>query len=61
MMQNFVKREPERFARLSLRFPTDINSCYWMNVLYGLRVNSRDAKPAKQLAEIVKFTVDSLQ
>jgi len=32
-----------------------------MNVLYGLRVNSRDAKPAKQLAEIVKFTVDSLQ
>jgi len=32
-----------------------------MNVLYGLRVNSRDAKPSKQLAEIVKFTVDSLQ
>ena len=37
MMQNFVKREPERFARLSLRFPTDINSCYWMNALYGLK------------------------
>lgn len=37
MMQNFVKREPERFARLALRFPPDIDSCYWMNVLYGLR------------------------
>lgn len=37
MMENFVKREPERFARLALRFPPDIDSCYWMNVLYGLR------------------------
>ncbi|MFZ1221134.1 MAG: hypothetical protein WAO00_17710 [Chthoniobacterales bacterium] len=37
MMQNFVKREPERFARLALRFPPDIDSCYWMNVLYGLK------------------------
>ncbi len=37
MMQNFVKREPERFARLALRFPPDIASCYWMNVLYGLK------------------------
>src|SRR5690606_16591565 len=37
MMQDFVTREPERFAMLALRFPLDINSCYWMNVLYGLR------------------------
>lgn len=33
MMQDFVKREPERFARLALRFPPDIDACYWMNVL----------------------------
>jgi hypothetical protein len=37
MMQNFVKNDPERFGRLALRFPSDINSCYWMNVLYGLK------------------------
>lgn len=40
MMQNFVKREPERFARLALRFPPDINPCYWMNILYGLMDSS---------------------
>jgi hypothetical protein len=37
LMQDFVKGEPERFARLALRFPPDIASCYWMNVLYALR------------------------
>lgn len=37
MLQVFVKRDPERFARLALRFPPDIASCYWMNVLYGLK------------------------
>jgi hypothetical protein len=37
MMQNFVKREPERFAKLTLRFPEDLDSSYLMNVLYGLK------------------------
>ncbi|MGC3988750.1 MAG: hypothetical protein QM796_03490 [Chthoniobacteraceae bacterium] len=37
MVQNFVKKEPERFAKLSLQFPRDTASCYWMNVLYGLK------------------------
>lgn len=32
-----------------------------MNTLYGLRVNSRDGKSAKHLAELVKFTLASLQ
>ncbi len=41
----------------SVEFAADL----LMNTLYGLRVNSRDAKPVKQLAEIVKFTVDSLK
>jgi hypothetical protein len=39
MMQTFVKKEPERFAKLALRFPPDIHACYWMNVLYGLMEN----------------------
>jgi hypothetical protein len=37
MMQKFVKREPERFAKLTLRFPPDLDSSYLMNVLYGLK------------------------
>jgi len=41
----------------SVEFAADL----LLNTLYGLRVNSRDAKPAKQLAEIVKFTIDSLK
>lgn len=36
MMQGFVRKDPERFARLALRFPSGIASCYWMNVLHGL-------------------------
>jgi hypothetical protein len=37
MMQKFVEREPERFAKLALRFPPDTDSSYFMNVLYGLK------------------------
>jgi hypothetical protein len=37
MMLTFVKSEPERFAKLSLRFPADVYSGYLMNVLYGLK------------------------
>ena len=32
-----------------------------LNTLYGLRVNSRDGKNAKQLTELVQFTLSSLQ
>jgi hypothetical protein len=37
MMQKFVEREPERFAKLTLRFPPGTDSSYLMNVLYGLK------------------------
>ena len=37
MMQTFVQRQPERFAKLALRFPADIQPAYLMNVLYGLK------------------------
>ena len=32
-----------------------------MNALYGIRVNSRDGKNAKQLKELAKFTIASLK
>ena len=32
-----------------------------MNTLHGVRVNARDGKNAKQLGDLIKFTVDSLQ
>ncbi|HRI15740.1 MAG TPA: hypothetical protein PLX89_22310 [Verrucomicrobiota bacterium] len=37
MLQQFVKEQPERFARLSLRFPEDTDPSYFTNVLYGLK------------------------
>jgi hypothetical protein len=37
LLQNFVKKEPERFARLAVQFPKGTNPSYFMNVLYGLK------------------------
>ena len=37
MLQKFVKKEPERFARLSLRFPPDTNPVYMEHILMGLK------------------------
>ncbi len=37
LLRGFVEREPERFARLALRFPQGTPPCYLMNVLYGLK------------------------
>jgi len=55
MMQNFVKREPERFARVALRFPPDVDPSYWMNVLYGLR----DAPiPSALLIQVIRRVFD---
>ena len=54
-------KDAEKAGKLKKGVSADFAVEALMNVLYGLRVNSRDAKPAKQLAEIVKFTVDSLQ
>ncbi len=37
VLREHVKKEPERFARLALRFPEESNASYLMNVLYGLK------------------------
>ncbi len=36
-LQTYVEQEPERFARLALRFPEDTNYAYYDHVLYGLK------------------------
>ena len=36
MLHDFVKEQPERFARLALRFPDDSEPSYLMNVICGL-------------------------
>jgi TetR/AcrR family transcriptional regulator, transcriptional repressor for nem operon len=58
-----VKRlkDAEKDGKLKSGVSADFAADQLMNTLYGLRVNSRDARPVKQLAEIVKFTVDSLK
>jgi hypothetical protein len=37
MLQQFVKENPDRFARLALKFPESAEPSYFMNVLYGLK------------------------
>lgn len=37
VLRNRVKEEPERFARLALKFPEECNTSYFLNVLYGLK------------------------
>lgn len=37
MLQKFVKEQPDRFARLALRFPDDSEPSYFSNVLRGLK------------------------
>ena len=37
MLQDFVKQEPERFAHLSLRFPSGTHPCYMEHTLNGLK------------------------
>ncbi len=58
-----VKRlkDAEKDGKLKSGASVEFAADLLLNTLYGLRVNSRDAKPVKQLAEIVKFTVDSLK
>ncbi|MES3006888.1 MAG: TetR/AcrR family transcriptional regulator [Pseudomonadota bacterium] len=61
--KSLVKRlkDAEKDGKLKSGVSADLAADLLLNTLSGLRVNSRDAKPAKQLAEIVKFTVDSLK
>ncbi|MEO6993522.1 MAG: hypothetical protein ABI273_07825 [Lacunisphaera sp.] len=46
MMQEFVKKEPQRFADVALRFPTDTAQAYWVAVLNGIKGTSV-AEPTK--------------
>ena len=43
-LENRVKQEPERFARLSLRFPPGTHACYMEHVLRGLKATGGAAK-----------------
>lgn len=51
LLQKFVKEEPERFARLALRFPEDAHPSFFMNVLYGLK---ESVLPAERKLEVVR-------
>lgn len=58
-----VKRlkEAESSGKLKSGVSVDLAAEQLLNTLYGLRVNSRDGRPVKQLAEIVNLTLSSLQ
>ena len=43
-LQECVKEEPERFARVSFRFPTDTNPVYLENLLSGLKETAVDTE-----------------
>jgi hypothetical protein len=53
MLQKFVKEQPERFARLALRFPDGTEPSYFMNVLYGLKEATVSAEIKLQVARRV--------
>ena len=44
MLQECVKEEPERFTRLSFRFPSDTNPVYLEHVLSGLKETAVDTE-----------------
>lgn len=54
-------KDAEKAGKLKKGVSADLAADILMNTLYGLRVNSRDGKSAKNLAELVQFTVTSLQ
>jgi hypothetical protein len=37
MLRSFVEGNPERLAKLALRFPDDVHPSYYMNMLYALK------------------------
>ncbi len=54
-------KDAEQTGKLKKGVSADLAAEVLVNTLYGLRVNSREGKTVKQLAEIVKFSVDSLK
>jgi len=61
--KGLVKRlkDAEKGGNMKKAVGTEFAADVLMNTLYGLRVNSRDGKTAKNLAELVQFTITSLQ
>ena len=54
-------KDAEKAGKLKKGVSADLATEVLINTLNGLRVYSREGKTAKQLAEIVKFSVDSLK
>lgn len=54
---NEAKKKGKIKKGITAEFAADI----LMNTLHGVRVNSRDGKNAKQLGDLIQFTVQSLQ
>lgn len=54
-------KELEKAGQLKKGLKADAAAEVLLNTLYGLRVNSRNGKAPKQLAEIVAFAVDSIK
>lgn len=53
MLQDFMKKEPERFARLTLQLPAGTNSSYFMNALHGLKGAEADSMLKMEVARRV--------
>jgi len=54
---NEAKKKGKLRNGISAEFAADA----LMNTLHGVRVNARDGKNAKQLGDLLQFTIDSLQ
>ena len=54
-------KEAQKKAKLKKGVTVEAAADILMNMLHGLRVNSRDGKNARQLKDLIKFTVNSLK
>ena len=54
-------KEAQKKGKLKKGVSVESAANILMNMLHGLRVNARDGKNARQLQELIKFTVNSLK
>ncbi len=59
----FLKRlkDAEKAGELKKGVSADVATEVLLNTYNGLRVSSREGKPAKQMAEVLKYTIDTLR